>query len=287
MLRQKGRSGNMGQSGAMLTGGLFQPQNADLWGREGDYWQKFTKDDRYFNDVGMSISASASPAGLFFHYLQGLEKKRQQPLDEEVRPQGVNGLRDNGAVMGITEPILIVQQALAADNHPVLSQKEKNNLIPEKNMADNPFSLLQPIENTIINQSYLSQQISQYLHRTQVFKQENHQHTTKLKMVSDDKEKRNPADISLPSIGENLSVTVKETGEPISVETGNATVFRNNNEIQGENASLFSFGAPIGAADSSAAAGIDWSEILSMLQKNMAESFTELLQNMIPEMEGR
>lgn len=286
MLRQRARFGNMGQSDTMLIGGLFQSKNADPWGREKGYWQKFTEGGRYFNDIGMSILAAASPAGLFFQYLQGLEKKRQQPTETERPTQGVNGLRHSSANMGATEPILIVQQAAATDNHPALFRKKMAKIAPTEKMADHRLNSVAPTENTVINQSYLSQQINQYLHRTQLFKQENHLHTTKLKMVSGDKEKRDFADISLPSGGEKPSVTAKGTGQPISVEVGNEMPFLNNDGIQGENVSLFSSPYPV-AADLSAAVGMDWSEILSMLQKNMAEAFTELLQNMIPETEGR
>lgn len=303
MPKQYEPAGNIGYAISTISDGLLQ-QRTDLWDREMPYWQKFMATSRYFDEFGMVALSEAVPQSSFFKFLQGLTTKEEaQTVASAKRPSSRK--REEGNILPMGDVVTNNNRISAiANENPALASIYGGALVqPENGSARYGQEPVVPIENTAVYQSYsasyLNQQINEYLYQTEFVRQETHLHPTTVARIGSDK-RRLPRqslikdNILAPKVPiaaaggtEEKSSAVGRKNDAIVDGEGIAAVKDNKRDVTavpGERhplASLFSV-YPSVAEESP-----DWSALCSLLRQSVAETFTELLQNMIPETEGR
>ncbi|MCI8336646.1 MAG: hypothetical protein HFI72_05770 [Peptococcaceae bacterium] len=278
--------------------GVFQQQKSDLFPKEKAYLQKFLTVEPYFDSRGMLSLSAARPQSEFLNFLYGLKPK------EEVRGAATGKVatsrKTEGAGAMIT-PIIPRQTTAEAVQGQVVAPPiygpPANLVIDESSRYGQGIPTL--IENTAIYQSYLNQQINEYRYQTQLYQSENHWHQAAAAITGGEKEnimlvktirekaaaQKNLGGTGASTIAMSTAAEKETFPELVSSENGASEkavvpMFPLN---QWE--PLARLSEP-GITSASETAG-DWSEICSFLRQNIAETFTELLQNMIPETEGR
>ena len=291
---QPSRRGEQSFSPAM--GSFFQQQENGLWDKEKPYWQKFLAPSRYFDDSGMVWISQALPASEFFNYLNGLNGKRETA--GEADSQRANR-RNEAESPAWSVPLLF-------------GQSKKLFSAPEKQESSQPVYGIEPlspvnepvryspeaatpIQNTEIYQSYLQQQIHEYRYQTQLYQGETHLHPTTIFQNNSGQKKPRPIrENGLSSVGQSLPVTrLAETIIPGAVRERVKSQTADDlpmATVAGAESVAPWQPLPLLSGETETAAGTeppDWSGLASLLKQNIAETFTELLQNMIPETEGR
>lgn len=266
-----GNLGNMGQDVSMLAGSLFLPYKNNLWNKEASYWQKFlTGDSRFFladKKNGAVASQPEKKNGGFWGVVAQLgERSGLQPGKREQgggRQKGTAGTPIVTAVSYAPQPIVSAGA--------VSSRRHGGN-----------GTVYSPI--TKIYQSYLTQQVQNHLHQTQLRQEEKHLHFSTLFTGGEERNSRG----TYPSEGKELGGQETIPSQPVSpFLTGHSLLAGQRKEQRGDGEAISLLSPPI--PDLSAPMrndSMDWTMVASMAQNKMAEALTELLQNMIPETEG-
>ena len=262
------------------------------------YLQKFLIAERYFDNRGMLSLSTARPQNDFFNFLYGLKPKEEVLGQATGKIVATGKTEDTGSMI---MPSIPRQTTLEADQVqvPVLSTygPSANLAIDESSRYGQGISTL--IENTAIYQSYLNQQINEYRYQTQLYQSENHWHQAAAAVTGGEKENimlvktiREKA-AARENLGRTrartiaMSTAAEKEALPERVNVGHASSEKTVMPMFALNqweplARLSEPGISAVSAVSS-----DLSEVCSFLRQNIAETFTELLQNMIPETEGR
>lgn len=285
-----------------VSGGLLQ-QRTDLWAREMPYWQKFMATSRYFDEYGTVTLSSAVPKSSFFRFLHGLTAKEKSLLLAPGKGLEAAGNKKQEASfpMGAVAKHNHILPISGRENPVTAPSYGRGHTLPESVSGRYGQGLAAPMENTAIYQSYvasyLNQQINEYRYLTESVQQNIHLQSTAV--VGGDGEKQKQSLRPLPEVNgssrkgagavtavpmEKPSATGKETTGANSIEAMVTVSNDKNDTAAAWQPMLRETMAPYRAA---AENGPDWSELCSLLRQSVAEAFTELLQNMIPETEGR
>lgn len=294
--------GSAGSNGIFATSGGLQQQQTDLWAREMPYWQKFMKAGSYFDDFGMVRLSPSVPQDSFFQFLMGLTSE-ESALNMPVVKKPSNRKRKDGdrsSTGGVAKNNPVIADFISAypKEPPIYGRVHT---LPEEMPARYGQGYLTPIENTAIYQSYqdtyLNQQINNYLYRMEYVQQENYSHQT-LVSVADKKQRKLRYENQRGGYPQRQKAPISSTVAMEGASPAMGKMPAEKNDIaqlavvsDGAREPAFP-GQPqplevmpiygVGAENRP-----DWMELCALLRQSMAETFTELLQNMIPETEGR
>lgn len=297
MQKQASSVGRIGRLRSTLPGGLFQEQDKHGWRREWDYLQKFTEGSRTVQRRAVREVST----GLCSHYFQGAEK---QPNKATVLPAGERfhhgGLKERGNSFRTEGEAYGILPA----SHGMRGQREW-------------VDMVHPTANTSAQPWYLQQKNRNLYDQTQVYPRE--VVFPKTAVYTDGEAGRIRRITVLPegAFAGRISPAAQPVG--LSAGLGSSGGIRENT-MQGSSLisagswsyeehgghSAFSSGlngrgkqpvfciepaSQLTSANESdtprAFSTEEWAGLLATLRKTMAESLTELLQNMIPETEDR
>lgn len=253
--------GNMGQDFSMLLGSLFQQQKQDLWTKERNYWQQFLPQANTFSAAMMGLFLQKERPEQDFtdllHKLSTPQEKRGQEVaarenDGIFIPRGKNDMafsdEEVTSLSSVSSPAFLSSMV----------QKIMRSMGEKEGASFATETISSKIEQAA--PSFITQQVQKYLYQTYLQKQEQHTH-----IVKETGSKFFSAEESMVPVGDR-NLADRETGLPFVYE-------------------------PLLGGQSFSAQPVqnmpDLLALLSGLQSNMMESFTELLQNMIPEVEDR
>lgn len=287
-----------GSNGIFSTNGGLLQLRTDLWAREMPYWQKFMETGSYFDEFGTVVLSAAAPQSSFFNFLRGLASKEKALLSVPDERAG-NRKRE--------EPYSLSTGAIAERNHGEPASIRESSLpapiygiaytLPEEMSARYGQEAVSPMENTAVYQSYsasyLNQQINEYRYQTQYVQLENHLHPAAI-AVADEKKKKTSGQNMMRenSLSQKLPMAA-------NAEAAERDIWGNNMKpmVAGSNSGKnpaavwqpmsSAISSPQTSYSSLAENRSDWPALCSLLRQSVAETFTELLQNMIPETEGR